>query len=521
MSEDRTVLDFGDAWQEALFGHILADHSFALKCMSNLKFEYFVDPILSGLVKQSFQFYKDYQRPVKSSQELLTVIYQIHPDKATRDKYELKLAKCAKSAEGIGRDVIANSLTGWIQLTLFKGAMQEAGRLYNKRQFDEGVKWLKKKMVEIDQTNFYQDETVRFDDLKEFLLERTLDMTNCCTLGHPDFDEMLRKGAKINSVDPQDVYNIGKLSRGCLIPGDTTIMMGPVNTGKTTTLLTIINANLIMAKDVLYITHEMKFEEHKSKLIQSCTGMDGIRLSNPSDPEVARRLLAAQYLFGHLTYLPYVKPGAMYVENVIEKITELQERKIAITGKGYDLLLCDYPGKLKSREYKGKQSSSWDEKAYVYDQFVQVTEKYRFHSILPVQTNREGFKANRTEGNRLVDMGDVADAFGIMATATNVITINRTPADVQRGTIKMHIVKSRSSMTNWVFVAKSNFGCARMYELDKPAFTIHPSESDSATSDRIVAQRLGEIDRKNNDPIQPQPVLPDTTQNTVDDKSKV
>jgi len=94
----------------------------------------------------------------------------------------------------------------------------------------------------------------------------------------------------------------------------------------------------------------------------------------------------------------------------------------------------------------------------VYDYYVQLALEYNFHALLAIQANREGSKVNRgIESNRLLMMEDVAEAWGPMTSATNVITLNRSVNAKRKNRLTLYVAKSRSSETGQAIVAQSNF----------------------------------------------------------------
>jgi hypothetical protein len=128
-------------------------------------------------------------------------------------------------------------------------------------------------------------------------------------------------------------------------------------------------------------------------------------------------------------------------------------------GKGYDLLIDDYPATLGTSQLKGKGYNRGDSDAYVYDYFVQLSLELNFHSLLAVQSNREGSKVNAKlkEEGRFLRMEDVAETFGPMKRATNVISINRDAHAMTNNKVTFYICKSRSGQTGWAVYCNSDY----------------------------------------------------------------
>jgi hypothetical protein len=157
------------------------------------------------------------------------------------------------------------------------------------------------------------------------------------------------------------------------------------------------------------------------------------------------------------------------VEDVEPLIRRKQEDLAARNnGKGYDLLVCDYPAKLTTKLANGGHMSKRNVDEIVYGYFVQLALEYGFHNLLAIQTNREGSKVNKgqKDEHRLLVMEDVHESYGVMQEATNVITLNRDPVAKARQHMTFHIDKSRSSETGFAVVARTDFGRARTHHND-------------------------------------------------------
>jgi KaiC/GvpD/RAD55 family RecA-like ATPase len=318
-------------------------------------------------------------------------------------------------------------------------------------------------MVEILNTNFDKDSKIDFSNTWDFFKEMAKDSEGSCTLGHPHFDALLEPRSKWSS-------DYSTLEVGCLHRGDLTVFMGPSNSGKTSALVTIAAANLKMKKNVIYFTHEQKEKDIRKKIIQSITGigMDDINAwmnmaaengemgLEAKRSEMGQRILAAEAILQkYLTYIPFTKAGEMQVENVVNEIRLQQEKLLASTGRGFDLLIEDYPAKLQAKVFNTRKVDHRVEMEYVYDQFQILAKEMNFHSLVAAQTNREGFKmANKQNGSgekRLLDQGDIAESFGVARIADNVITINRGMEETKNNTIIFNISKSRSNSTGHQF----------------------------------------------------------------------
>lgn len=250
--------------------------------------------------------------------------------------------------------------------------------------------------------------------------------------------------------------NVGK---GALLRGDTTVLIAPVNMGKTTAMMTIARHNLAQKKNVLWISLEGRDVDLMQKM-WCCTlrrtKEEFHKMVLGTDPAEQQMLdIIGAQLQDRLTYLPIHRSGVT-VEEVVSIIRTRQNQRIGLKGKGYDLLVVDYPGVLTTELAKGGKLEERQSQAYIYRQFVQLALEERFHCLVAAQTNREGSKANR-KGDRLLTLEDISEAFGIAMSATNSITLNRDETAMSANRATFYICKSRSSDTNWAVACRSDY----------------------------------------------------------------
>lgn len=460
---------FSSTWQEAIVGHMLKNKHFFIKCSEHLKFNWFQNPEIGYLFKTIQEFHSTEGRP-PTEKELEGVIFQKNGliTMSVANSYNAKIAISLASSVNIGLDKLTKDMTGWLRVVKLKETIIESTDMYNKRDYTKAIGLVNAKIAEIQRTTFEDDDSVIWDDGVEFFKNRKEENKDCLSIGHPAFDELLKRGSsksdfglaqdKVNR--PEDTI-VAMQSNGGLVKGDSTIIIGPSNSGKTTTVISVIVANVLCRKDVLYITHEQKWEDLKSKLFSCFLAKNIPDISNVADKVL--NAAGAQFT-KHLTYIPWIKSNKMFVEHVIARINQEQEKRIASHGKGYDLLVVDYPGKTKSLGSNSK-GSVWESVDAVYDQYINLCIEHRFHGIFPAQTNREGYKISKDATDlRLVDMDNVGGSFGIVQKADNVITLNRFTSLMGNASVMVfNIVKSRTAETGYRFGSVADFGINRTH----------------------------------------------------------
>lgn len=444
---------FSERQQDAIIGLMLKDSHFFVRCVALLKHTWFTSPINGELFVMCQTHFDKYKRPPTDS-ELKSTLNITHANNYR--KYYDRIDQCAVTCRDFGKDFMSVEMTGWMKMVQMKESLQGAAEIFNKKDWSAALVWIDKKIAEVKQTSFISDKKVSFTDSVEFLMSRDLEHQDCLTIGHPDFDKLLREGAGKPDANRNSVY-AKDWTYGGLVKGDSTMILGPSNSGKTTTLTSIIMPNVINGKHVLYFTHEQKWEDIKVKLLMNACKATITELKNPDDGLKNRIKFMSNFLEEYLVYVPWIKTGDMYVESVMAEINMQQEILWSKKGVKFDMLVDDYPAKLKSQQFKGK--AIYEEIDYVYDQFVTMATEHRFHAILPVQTNRDGYKTNRGDAQeeRVIDQADAAGSFGTMQKADNVISLNRKPSDQQVNHMRFYISKSRTQRAQTMFVSKTDF----------------------------------------------------------------
>lgn len=423
---------------------------------------------------------------------------------------------------------LTSQMTAWKRIVKMRTGIEQGTQLFNKKQFDKAQSYLNNLSSELNQISFDSGGKVELGRGLDHLKSRQEDRTSACTMGHEKFDEMLLEGASIPSSEWDKgvpCFDIRKRTKGGLLPGEVTVLMGPSNSGKSSAVISIIKANMEMGKKVLFVVCEMTSDQILDKLYMNITGRTMKELSShsmgvPGADQVKKEIIAADdIMLKNLTYIHHVKPGQMYAEDVIDRVLIAQQemrtrnynerqalrKKITELGKmtdeieqklmkqdeenrGYDLVVVDYPGKLQSRNMIGKKVGTHDEQHNVYNQFVVTAEAEKFHAVLPVQTNREGFKTANEEGgeNRMLTQSDIANSFGIATVAANFITINRSPEDKAKGIIRFYIDKSRTNATGGTFISKTDLGRSRTHDVRLECLVLGIGHS--ATSEEVDRQ---------------------------------
>ena len=484
-AESNFVSQFSPFWQEAVVGYMMSDPVFFLACKTFIKYEWFENPVVAGIAKYMYDFFDKYKRSIRSWKEIDGMVRIIHTDIPNQTKYAIQIQSCIKATDSIGLDVLRTQMTLWIKIAKFKNGILEATRIFNQKRHEEAAEWLSRATQEISLATFDADDTVSFLDPVSFFQRQKEERKFCCTIGHPDLDELLFSSSKIKNPNIPRTSNgratedLKYLTTGSLFPGESTIILGGSNVGKTSSIITIVAANVMFGKHVLLITHEQKDTDIKERIYQSVMGSTREMLDfvgiNPDTTAAAEA--ASRMLHEYLVFAPHIRSGQMTAEDVVAKILKINSNLKAKINKGFDLIVDDYPGVLKSKEYSNKKTEAWDERRNVYFQLMTCMKEIGAHGVFPVQTNREGFKQGRNRDGKFVDLDGTSGAFGITCDASNVISLNRSEKDRQENTMVFYVAKCRQAMNGYAYLTKIDLPICRTHHPSLKGTTLSPGET--------------------------------------------
>ena len=526
----REGIDLDKATTRAIVGHMFRDRSFADRCRGKLKPNQFPG-ILSEIVAAVFDLCgnEKYTHLIFSKDIVLQHICYSNTKIQDQFKYANEMAECERFADTSPLEVVSDYLEGWLTKIIAIEQVQNLADQINKSKYKD-IKPSIIKMHDIVQDIVFvnkENSTNNFKNLYESYLKQDQQKAESgCTIGHPSFDELLVTGSLLDGADKFNINQhnptehgqmfigeqLTKLTRGGLLCGGNTIILGTANSGKTTTICTIGGTNAMMAKDVLLITLEQSGEEIRDKLVSNIMGLSNqeirqrakaialaggpeIASKNPNARDFLLKINAVeQVLLKHVVHVHHNKTNQMNLEFVLQLLNQEFHKRKKETGKSFDLVIIDYPGRLRSDKYLGKTSNRHEELWYIYQTFIDHAREFKYHTILPVQTNREGYRVNQGDRGRLVDMGDTGGAFAIAQAADQVITINRSSEDKTSNRIRYLIAKNRSGATESVFMSETDMARSQAFGLNMRSVVFNnTSEVDSEYLARMMgeSQKLG------------------------------
>ncbi|MDE2425762.1 MAG: hypothetical protein KGO96_07630 [Elusimicrobia bacterium] len=454
-------LIFNEEAQNAVLGHLLLDQKFFIQCLGKIYPNYFNNSKNAIIYSSQLELFKK-KHDFPTLNDVLNY-YDVYNNKQIPyGDFKSQFEKCIDCKLSNKLDTLREKMTAWMQAMVFKKHGVNAINLYNSGRVGEALELMTKIDKERREISFEDTSRIIFGDFEDYLKKSEENIKNALPTGLKLLDKALLEGSE----------------NGGLLRGNTTIVMAPTDSGKTSTLITMACHNVLTEHPVLFMTHEgvpediklqtlccmMSLIEIKNKSNRFPNGLDRLAIYELKETAEGRKKIkyATDLLDQFLEYRPYNKPG-MTIEDVEPEILRAQDSRAALNnGKGFDLLVSDYPAKLSTRMASHGHMPWHIVKQVVYDYYVQLAISNKFHSLLAIQTNREGYKTNKGHGSggqRLLTPDDVADSYNVTQLANNIISVNRDDKSMLNNLMTLLVCKSKNSKTGKAIVCRTNFGC--------------------------------------------------------------
>ena len=444
------AFDFTESFQEAIIGYAITDPDFFKTAAKKLKPTYFsADPKLSTIFSQLINVYENYGSPAVSTEELKNQTYFRELKSSEKINYYNTIDRCVGvSLYKYDLKKMKEDLTGFLRMSIFKevlssGASQYKNSKNDPNKLESTYVWTNNKLSEIKEATFVNESKIdKIGDVLSWLNRREKLMTDAISTGSAALDKLLGGG---------------------LFKQDNSAIMAPTNTGKSRALFTIARHAIRQGCKVLVITHEDVPDKIKEQFLLGFLGIskDTMRKWVGDKDKEAIIVGASQVIDKYLYFMPFNKAGQMFVEDVIDEARRVNEDiKSKNGGRGFDLIIDDYPKKLKMRSRIGNRDNLMRaELAEIYDHFVQLAIELDCHVMVAIQTNRAGLKKSKMIGDDKSGLGleDTDEAFGIAQNIANVIALMRTPQDKDRKILRLSVIKSRNGTTDEPLFSRSAY----------------------------------------------------------------
>jgi hypothetical protein len=474
IDDENVKLPFEPTKQSAILGYLITKPEFFAHARAVIDPSWFND-VRDGIVyKALLAFWDEFER-APSIDELKCQRVITREQQSDIVSLRKTIDRSGDNTAIYGLDLLQTELTEWMHARIFHELIDKSKHLFNDQKFAEAYQVVAQKIERIQTTQFENGARFKCDGIAALFEKSKEEYADACTIGLQEWDwEMSGHQSK----------------EGCLIKGDSTVAVAPSNTGKTTMLIAVAVANLLRGKHVQLVTHEGRPDEIYRMLIRCLLRQtrDSIdrEIAKPGSKDLLHSVV--KYLDDHLWFLPMNGAGVT-VESVGATIRQQHKEHVAKFGFGFDLLVDDYPAKLV-RKALGKQTPEKRlEDEAIYNYFAALAGELGCHALLAAQTNRAGSAAGR-EGKRNLDNEDVAESWGIITGATNVIMMRRSDEEKKGDLVTYCVTKTRSAKSGLQVLAVSDFDRATTHREDLPHACFFTKEKEGEALARLAAQRL-------------------------------
>lgn len=484
-------LPFSDSKQLAFLGYVFEEKTGLFKYILPFATPKWFTNATAGAVWDAIKRFYEVGKKVPSAEQL-SEWTPLSRDHDLKNRMQSVIAQAVHQKNGYTSfENLKKEVETWMQAKVLQEYGERAAAHFNNEQFAEAARC-------------YQDGYKAFNDVR-------------VSLGNFKYAHNLKELAEGQGKDAVVKFGLSGIDgvlfpnnpKGGLRKGDQTLVMAPSNHGKTSVLITSAIHNVIGGNLVLLLTHQGRDTDIRIKYIRCFLNLVPITLFREilmtpikgdffTDAQVKnlhavatdeRKLLmmfnwlreigkdvnafllsmadvtfrytilqqVMHWLDSRLVYASHHK-AFLKVEEVIPVLERAQEEcQTKNNNRGFDLCIDDYPGCLQTdMNAKGnyQQRQVMD---ICYEAFVQTALSHNWHSLVAVQTNREGSKkasgydgiqfSGKSREIRFLRNEDIAEAWGPITGATNVITVNRSPEAMMNKMVTYFIAKSRSSMT--------------------------------------------------------------------------
>jgi replicative DNA helicase len=440
--------------QFAFLGHVMDYEKTAafMQVRTTVKPEWFSDAYAGRLYSIYCQFYDTYQTTPKSTEDLF--LHAGYKNLPKEDQLKVANAEraCRQLAPKFRPESMMQMLTDWMRFRLLKAGMEKAERPFNLKDYSQASSILEDALKKMQLVSFGGPPPSNWSDYEALAKRRNVQHLDAMSTGLTLLDKKMNPEGR----------------GGAMVKGEATLFLAATNGGKSACMSTIAAHNLMIGKNVLWVTLEGNSDALDEALwgcVLRKTRPDWKRMAlYPTEQE--RQMLGMISAMGErrLRHM-HVQEAGNTIERVEANIRQyINSFKAKNNGDSFDLIIVDYPQILTSEGRSNIKMESRDEIRYIYRRLFDLAAEENFHLVTAIQANRAGVKDFRKIHNknakhvpRLLTKEDIAESWGVANDAPMVITINRDDVDQKNNTMTFFIDKSRSGETGWAVACKTDF----------------------------------------------------------------
>lgn len=424
--------------EHVIFSNLVTNEEYLRKVFPFIQKDYFSDTSDKVLFELISDYINKYNRA--PSTEALKVDLQLK-DSLTNDTFD----NVVKAIEGLEPDAMTNM--NWLVDNTEKFCQDKA--LYN--AVLESIKIMDDKQTQIPRSAIPK------------ILQDALGISFDSQIGHDfieDADERFEFYHRTDSRLPFDIELLNKITGGGLPPKSLSVLLAGTGVGKSLAMCHMAAANLMIGKNVLYITMEMSEEKIAERIdanlmntpIQEMLLMDKEKF----DAKIAR---IKSHTVGKLVIKEYPTASAGSA-NFRHLLNELKMKRNFVP----DVIYIDYLNICMSSRIKaGSNVNSYTMIKAIAEELRGLAVEFNVPIITATQINRTGFASSDPE------LTDTSESFGLPATADFMIAMSQSEQLAELGQIMFKQLKNRYNDINYYkrFVVGVDKSKMRLFDIDQ------------------------------------------------------
>lgn len=204
------------------------------------------------------------------------------------------------------------------------------------------------------------------------------------------------------------------------------------NLGKSLIKCSLATNSLLQNKNVLYLSLEMSEEKISERVLANLFDINLSDLKMLDKNKFMIKLQEHQQKLESNFFVVAYPPKSINANRIRNILKELQLKKKFVP----DIIFVDYLG-LMSPNATNKNSNTYSEQKTISEELRAIAVEFGMPIVSAVQTNRNGF------GNAELDLTDIADSVGTVATADIIFGVTQTQEMRDAGRYSFLLLKNR------------------------------------------------------------------------------
>ena len=378
--------------ESTILNHLLHDDSYARKVIPFLKEKYFVDSSERLVFKQIESFVSKYNS-LPTKEALLIELNNLTGVGESEHKQSSELIGALTPPEKIDETWLLNTTEQFCQEKAVYNAIMDSIHILDGKEKHQ------------DKGNIPQ------------ILTDALSISFDNHIGHDfleDFSERYEYYHRVEEKVPFDLDMMNKITRGGFSKKSLNIIMAGTGVGKTLAMCHLAASNMMLGKNVLYITMEMAEEKIAERIDANLLNVACEDLANLSEDMYETKVSKVRSKTSGKLIVKEYPTATAHVGHFRHLLNELNLKR---TFKP-DIIYLDYLNiSMSSRVKPGANINSYTYIKSIAEELRGLAVEFNVPIVSATQTTRSGFS------NSDPDLTDTSESFGLPATADFMIAL--------------------------------------------------------------------------------------------------